>query len=125
MKEWVELSRNNIVTKCCNGRAAKRLVIYCSDFYWLSCLIMSFSRTEYSGETNEKNVHFLVRTRSMLRVARQRPKRPGLNFANVDYFLQTRKRKTKHLHWLNHVRVFRKKIATTSKKTEGEIVRMG
>ena len=35
--------------------------------------LMSFSRTEYSGETNEKNVRFLVRTISMLQVARQRP----------------------------------------------------
>ena len=26
---------------------------------------LSFSRTEYSGETNEKKVHFLVRTRSI------------------------------------------------------------
>ena len=87
--------------------------------------LMSFSRTEYSAETNDKKGHFLVRTRS---IANRRAKTEAARAELCKRRLfPPNKKKENETSTLAQPRTRfpKKKIATTSKKTGGEIVRMG
>ena len=124
-KKSLESSRNDSVTNCCKEESCKtsNYFLFTLPLAILFLFSMLVSRTTYCGETDEnieqtpkaqqKTYHFIVCTGSKPRSARQRLKRPGLNFANVAYFLQTKTKKTKHLHRLNHT--FSARTTTTQR----------
>ena len=116
-RNWVETIAWLIVV---NRKTTKLVIIFFSVFNWQSSFrccsqepytLKKLMRTASKLSVTAEKHRFFVRARWKPRSARQRPKQPGLNFANAAYFLQAKTRKTKHRHLLN--RPFLAKTAMT------------